>query len=104
MHWTPRRAGGMSWSLLIRTMELVFSRWKTMGREYRQPCEKRFSSLSSRQNRREQDWAWRLWLAERPGSGAREIGRVPGGRGGGRRSTGRSRGEKQGRDEKRKSG
>src|SRR5260370_35308518 len=102
MHWKPRRAGDRSPCLLLLTMGLVFSRWKTMGREYRRRCEKRFSSLSSRQSRREQDWGWRLWLDAWPSLAATWIGGAPWGRGAARDSASRCRWKKQGKNEVRK--
>src|SRR5216683_410172 len=76
-------------------MGFVSSRWKTMGREFRQRCEKRSFSLFSRQSRREQDWGWRLWRGAWPNSAGQWIGRARCGREAARDSTSRCRWGKQ---------
>src|SRR6266705_3816715 len=77
MHWKPRRAVAASVCLLLHKMGFARLRWKTMGLEFRQRVEKRFSSLFSPQSRKEQDWVWRLWRAASLSLAARWIGRAP---------------------------
>src|SRR5258706_15788739 len=83
MHWRPHRAGGTSSCLLLRTMGLVSSRWKTMGREYRPRYEREFCNRFSQLSRRELDWAWRLWRGGGRKSGGDWRGVIPGTKGGG---------------------